>query len=321
MTAAAARIVPAIPPAVRLPQRIERAYFAAVRKYGQRPEVTGIDMGFKLVGGRHANDLSIRIHVREKHVRKVLSLREAFPGKILGVPTDVIEATYARHPCTQSPGTGFPSARASRQATLRPGISIGHLRGTAGTLGAIVTDQLTGLPALLGAAHVLFPDRECAPGDPIVQPGTHDGGSIREGKVGEIARADFQTDSAIAVLTGPRPMDYAQFGTALRLRGSRSAGLGATLEKSGRTSGLTRAFVDGLGTYGWLQYGMRLHPLEDGSEEAICLPGDSGSVWYDPDTAEGVGIHVMGMVGNSRYHSIAIASSLERSLASLNAFL
>ncbi len=294
------------------PEKIERAFFAAVRKYRHRPEVTGIDVGRKIVGGRALKAICIRLHVKEKHAPKALSRKEAFPKSILGVRTDVIQANYERH----SPP---PTARTTLHRPLQPGVSIGHPRAGAGTLGAIVRDGISGDLAILSACHVLYPDPHCAPGDPIVQPGPNDGGAAPMATVAELTRADFPTDTAIALLRGGVLFAMEPFGTTIRLAGSVQPHVNQVLEKSGRSTGVTQAKVDGIGGYGSLQFAMRLVPLDGNEEGSICAPGDSGAVWYDPATSQGVGVHLMGDVGNSRYHSVAVCAILENALEALNA--
>lgn len=57
------------------------------------------------------------------------------------------------------------------------GISIGHFGITAGTLGMWVTDQKDGKLKILSNNHVLANSNEALQGDPILQPGKHDGGT------------------------------------------------------------------------------------------------------------------------------------------------
>jgi hypothetical protein len=66
---------------------------------------------------------------------------------------------------------------------VRPGVSIGHVRTTAGTLGAIV--QRTGERFLLSNNHVLALLNQAQVGDPILQPGPGDGGTLNQ-TVGEL---------------------------------------------------------------------------------------------------------------------------------------
>jgi hypothetical protein len=64
---------------------------------------------------------------------------------------------------------------------------------TAGTLGAVVADLDTGEPLLLSNNHVLAnltdgADNRAVVGDPIVQPGIYDGGTVPGDIIGELVR-------------------------------------------------------------------------------------------------------------------------------------
>jgi hypothetical protein len=58
------------------------------------PGVTGVDIGFKFVGGKKTNILAIRVYVKEK---KTVPEKEAVPKEVRGVPTDVIERRFVLH--------------------------------------------------------------------------------------------------------------------------------------------------------------------------------------------------------------------------------
>jgi len=63
------------------------------------------------------------------------------------------------------------------------------------------------------------------------------------------------------------------------------------LEKSGRTTHITRGQVRGVGTFGGFFPAMRL-VLPAGSPGPISDAGDSGSTWYDAVTFAAKGLHV-----------------------------
>jgi hypothetical protein len=58
------------------------------------PGVTGVDVGYKYVGGKKTNTLAIRVYVEEK---KDVSAEEAVPRQIRGIPTDVIQRRFVLH--------------------------------------------------------------------------------------------------------------------------------------------------------------------------------------------------------------------------------
>jgi hypothetical protein len=70
----------------------------------------------------------------------------------------------------------------SRTEKLRPfplGVSIGHYKVTAGTAGCVVKDQ-QGQEYILSNNHVLANSNNAEIGDPVIQPGSYDGGTLDE---------------------------------------------------------------------------------------------------------------------------------------------
>ena len=59
------------------------------------PGVTGVDVGYKEVGGNKTDILAIRVYVQIK--RKEVPPEEMIPEQIQGVPTDVIQRTFVLH--------------------------------------------------------------------------------------------------------------------------------------------------------------------------------------------------------------------------------
>jgi hypothetical protein len=60
----------------------------------QRPGVTGVGIGYKIVGGHATDVLAIRVYVKHK---QDVSETEAIPSEIGGIPTDVIERRFVLH--------------------------------------------------------------------------------------------------------------------------------------------------------------------------------------------------------------------------------
>lgn len=306
-------------PAVRLldetpaaPGALGRALATAVARFGSRPGVTGIDLGFKIKGGRHTRLLSIRIHVREKTAARYLSGRERFPRRILGVPVDVIEAVYEPHP--------FDPQRQARLPVVQPGVSVGTLEGPTGTLGLLAMDVVDGSELVLGSAHVFAPSVDARPGDPVLQPGRVDGGGPQD-TIGVLHRIDEPTDSAVALAMGSRPFAAGIVQGPPAVTGLRYPRLDDVLEKSGRSTGVSRGRIDGMAlTFAGLRFVFRLVPL-DGDTQPLCDFGDSGAVWYDPLTGEAVGLHCKGGDTPHRVNAYAIATSLPHAMASLGARL
>ena len=56
------------------------------------PGVTGVDIGYKTVGGKKTDILAIIVYVANKHD---VSPEKTLPTEIEGVPVDVVQKSYA----------------------------------------------------------------------------------------------------------------------------------------------------------------------------------------------------------------------------------
>jgi hypothetical protein len=144
----------------------------------------------------------------------------------------------------------------------------------------------------------------------VIQPSRDDGGREPRDVVGTLERTDFANDVAYAVLNGARPTSAQPVGGQIAIRGTRFPRIDDELEKSGRATGVSRARVDGIGSFYGIQYGIYLVPLE-GQTAPIAAAGDSGACWYDPGTGQGVGIHCKGFARPVGTANFAVAASLK----------
>ena len=132
-----------------------------------KPNVVGVGVGYRVVGGRETDELSLVALVRRKLPLTSLAPHAQIPKEVDSVPVDVRQV-------------GFVRAQQTRQERWRPapgGVSIGHFQITAGTLGCVVRDRRSGVRLILSNNHVLANSNNASPGDPILQPGPYDGGS------------------------------------------------------------------------------------------------------------------------------------------------
>lgn len=170
-----------------------------VRKvFLDKKNVIGVGAGMKQVGLERTSHPSVIVFVEKKMVKSGLSRKEMIPEEIDGVPTDVIEIGRVR----------LLDARTDRSRPARPGSSIGHYKISAGTFGAVVRDLKTGEPLILSNNHILANgtdgrDGRAKIGDPILQPGSYDGGAADD-KIAELLRfwpllkQEKQTDCPVA---------------------------------------------------------------------------------------------------------------------------
>lgn len=156
-------------------ERIARLLRQHEKKLLSLDNVVGVGMGYKIVRGKTTNKPAVMVLVKKKYPEEQLKSKHVVPKALNEVPTDVIEVGEIR----------LLSSRTEKARPARPGMSIGHFKVTAGTFGAVVKDEKTGEPLILSNNHVLANatdgrDGKSAVGDPILQPGTYDGGSMSD---------------------------------------------------------------------------------------------------------------------------------------------
>ncbi len=307
--------------------QLEAALKLANRKFGHRKNVTGIDIGYKWEGDERTKERCVRVHVQEKKDKSVLEAAEVFPSDINGVTLDIIEGYYKiNEAIAQLPAT-------SKFPVLAGGISVGHPDITAGTLGCFVIDKQNNKPAILSNWHVLS-GATGRTGDNILQPGKADGGNEAHDIVANLSRSilDADGDAAIAHLKGARPWIPIINETHIHLNGVRDSVLDEVLTKSGRTTGVTQARVDGEGVY-FVNYqtqpgvferiGIRGFKLvsvqpDNPNNHELSSGGDSGSVWYNANSGEAVGLHFAGEIDTNPRAEHAIACNMEAVMQRLN---
>lgn len=299
---------------------LRRAREKAERIYGNREYITGIDVGYRWTDGAPTDELCVRLHVEKKLPVSALETAEIFPSEIDGIPIDVYEGIYKIERTTMA------HEHQSRQEVLQGGISVSHPTITAGTLGLFAADKVTGRVGILSNWHVLVgPEGKVS--DPILQPGDVDGGRLGRDEIAIVQRSILERagDAAFAELTGARGWALSTLGLAGLPTQVRNSRLGETLQKSGRTTGLTSGRVDGEGMYR-VNYeirpkvfqkisisGFKIVPKELGNPNntEISLPGDSGSTWISQNGNDAVGLHFAGETQGDARAEFGLACNLE----------
>jgi hypothetical protein len=219
----------------------------------KRRHVVLTGVGYKVSHGQRTGQVAIVAGVTEKVPLASLSPQDVVPRQLDGVPTDVI-------------ATGSIQALALRTDRHRPapgGVSIGHYRITAGTLGCLVTRA--GATLILSNNHVLANSNKAKRGDPILQPGPIDGGDRRaplarleawvpirfrsrlrwleelRDRIPSLARVNL-VDAALARPLSPGLVSPEILGLG-RITGVGTAELGTPVQKSGRTTGVTSGTI------------------------------------------------------------------------------
>jgi hypothetical protein len=141
--------------------------------------VVAIGKGFKITDGQQTKNLAYICSVEKKVPAKYLNKKDVVPFEINGILTDVME-------------TGKIKLQLNPILKHRPapaGVSVGHYNITAGTLGIWVKkhDADDNKWYMLSNNHVLANVNAGVVSDPIVQPGTYDGGMVSEDTIATLS--------------------------------------------------------------------------------------------------------------------------------------
>lgn len=176
--------------------------------------VVGVGVGYRTARRNVTAELSVVVLVRDKLPRAALSDFDLVPQEVGGVRTDVIEVGDIRPLNRLRLPASAENGHTARRRPAPGGVSVGHFQVTAGTLGCIVRDRLTGERLILSNNHVLANGNDAAAGDPILQPGPADGG-----EVGRDTLAYLERFSSIRYSNEPATCNvaqaYARFGNYL----------------------------------------------------------------------------------------------------------
>lgn len=160
-----------------------------------KPNVVGVGVGLREVRGRITDEMCVVALVRKKIPKAGLTPEALVPKKLEGISTDVMQVGTLRALAT----------RTERQRPVPGGVSVGHYKVTAGTLGGIVRDRSLGARLILSNNHVLANSNDARQGDPILQPGPVDGGRVARDMIAELDRFE-----PIQFSTGPPTCGWAQ---------------------------------------------------------------------------------------------------------------
>lgn len=273
----------------------------------KQPDVTGVGIGFKKVGGEETDELAILVFVKKKGYFES-SFR--VPAQYKGIKTDVIEGVF--RPADQhvsAPSGEDVGININRYDPVKGGCSTSPARlldgkKSAGTLGVMVKDNVTGGNFYLSNWHVF-----CGTADwsapqvdrRIIQPGLFDGGKVPADVIGVLQRGhvgkktignghDVYVDAAVCDSTGRKGVkSIIEIGD---LAGARVGELNAGIIKYGRTTELTQGRITDLHFTVKLNYGgttgevifydqYRYDTLTVG--KPVAQQGDSGAIITDKD--------------------------------------
>ena len=162
----------------------------------RRRGVVGVAIGFRNYKEELTDQLAVAVLVEQKKPIETLREEDIVPSDLDGARTDVIEV-------------GRLEAQINPRDRFRPnvpaGVSIGHYKVTAGTIGAIVFDRSTGEPLILSNNHVLANSNDAVIGDAILQPGPTDHGVRPDDAVAKLHRFEMIRYYGQSPGTSPAP--------------------------------------------------------------------------------------------------------------------
>ncbi|MEV5240818.1 DNA/RNA non-specific endonuclease [Streptomyces cinnamoneus] len=263
--------------------------------YLDDPNVSSVGIGYRVKNGKRGKELAVQFTVDKKVQPEALTAlgTTALPSSVtvdgVEVPTDVIERSYQPH-LRVVPEVASPD-RKTRLDPVVPGVSVAHVKVSAGTLGCIVFDRKDGTPYALSNWHVLHgPDGKL--GEDVVQPGPHDDNRVARNHLGTLVRSHLGLagDCAVAKINDRRFLpEISELGVAPEELGEPE--LGDKVVKSGRTTGVTHGVVRRIDTIAKINYGgsvgeqaigcFEIGPDPDNlpADGEISQGGDSGSAW------------------------------------------
>ena len=195
-----------------------------------------------------------------------------------------------------------------------PGISVGHYKVTAGTLGCFVQDE-AGKEYILSNNHVLANTDFSYWMDPILQPGKLDGGNRRKNIIASLAyvvplsrTAPNYMDAAIALIENDLNPEYSIYKKG-RVAGMVLPDNKMKVEKWGRTTGHTTGAITTRNLDIQVDFGKETIEFHDqfeikgGRGTMFCDGGDSGSLILEKGTFNAVGLLFAGNDDGTTYAS------------------
>jgi hypothetical protein len=305
-----------------------KLFTETVQMYGAVPNVNCVDIGFveAPVSPVRLEDLAVRVHFDDK-VSQKLRVRnlteETSSPRVVG-----LQAMYRT--CGARPASMQLAPMNSRldvHEIVRPGVGIraDNVNASDGTLGLFVRrlDDSSGTPHVLSCWHVLG-DTHDRPDDPrhVVNQGTWGD----QQKIAHLTQSykNAHGDMALArIVVDQRKLDPTQW-RADRIVGVRRARVGDRVKKSGVKTGVTTGVIDGIGVYMDRSLSttspLRINSFRVRSEGSALIADhrDSGAVWYDCTTHEGLGLLFAGTPASEpNAGNYAIAAHLDRVFAHL----
>lgn len=274
--------------------------------------IQGVGISYKRVDGKETDEPAVVVYVAEKASMDKISSEALVPEMVGDVPTDV-----------RAVGEIVALSYKGRYRPAPGGVSVGHYKITAGTLGCLVSRNRA--LYILSNNHVLANSNNANTGDPITQPGPYDGGKVPSDVLAKLAQfvpIKFngpvnQVDCAIAQ-TSTRLVSKLNKCIGKIGRQSMPCKLNLLVKKCGRTTQFTKGrIIDcnatvrvGYGTSGVALFQDQFI-VESLSRSPFSAGGDSGSLIVSDEGNNPVGLLFAGST------EITIANPIDRVLSAL----
>lgn len=271
---------------------------SAVRTFSHRAEVVRRNMGQIALGAAPAKK-GYRLAIRQQQSGPLV---EALTEELTRRAKGEVDIKYIGRIAKQVYVTKASYYR-KRRRPLKIGSSISDVQATfisAGTLGCFAVARTSQFLGFITNNHVIANENGNDEGDPLVQQGTLDGGSLPDDQIGELGKyiklklnGINLVDAAFGILHEGIDFDASTIGNLGALNGENDvANLddGAALFKVGRTTGQTKgrltAFeIDNVQVeydIGVLQFDNQIE-IEGTGTRAFSDSGDSGSLIVDAE--------------------------------------
>jgi endonuclease G, mitochondrial len=141
---------------------VQAAVRQVAREYLRDANINSVGVGYATKDGKRTRRLALQFTVGRKLAPEQLEAARTrpIPPRItangIEFDTDVVERSFEHHPTAVEVET--KAERKRRLDPMMPGISVGHVESTAGTLGCLVREVATGETRMLSNWHVLHGD-------------------------------------------------------------------------------------------------------------------------------------------------------------------
>lgn len=266
-----------------------------------KSNVVGVGVGHKIKNSVDTGDPALTVFVNQKVPKSLLSDDDLVPSKVSSFQTDVVPvgeifAGGASPQYATQPANIDIQTLSHRVRPVEGGFSVGHPRVTAGTMATAVIDSqpFPGVPDhyyMLSNNHVLANSNDAYIGDPILQPGAIDGGTLPADAVARLARyipIHFDgrcnyVDAAIA--EGPFHLLDREIYWIGYISGLQVPEVGMLVQKTGRTTNYTTGTVISINATFDVNYGggRVARMCRQIATTNMSAGGDSGSLLCDMD--------------------------------------